>query len=189
MIGRKFTFLEVVRRAESDSHGNIYWICRCVCGIEKRIANRALKAERGTKSCGCKTKFLQRISKVTHGHRRKRQTPEYDAWTHAKRDHGMTQSWAKDFSRFLRCVGERPDGTLLLRKDTSEIHGPNNTYWGTREEAKRDRKSSVIVVWDGRALSAGEWSRRFGWNRNLIARRLRSGWSIKRSMTTPPRPY
>jgi len=161
-----------------------------VCGVEKVVAARALKNKAmPTRSCGCKRGFLIRLANTKHEGRANYQaTPEYGAWATAKKS-GMCGSWSKKFTVFLRSVGERPAGAVLVRLNPSKAHGPRNTYWGARQEVARSRAGAkVLVEWEGVTLSAGEWSKRKGWQRNLIARRIRNGWSVERAMTTPPRP-
>ena len=62
--GKIFGFLTVIEMC-NDQHtsDNIYWICRCECGIEKSIRSSDLLLGL-TKSCGCKKNFLHSKSAV-----------------------------------------------------------------------------------------------------------------------------
>lgn len=69
LTGKQFGRLLIVGRANNDTCGNIYWLCKCNCGTEKIIGSRHLKSG-STKSCGClsKEKTIKRSTK--HGHNR-----------------------------------------------------------------------------------------------------------------------
>lgn len=186
--GDKFFFLTIMRKAEPCPRGSRYWICRCDCGNEKRIAERALLYNKGrTKSCGCKTKFLLRVARIKHGHRiPNKTTAEYHAWMQTSKK--QPNEWAS-FEEFLEDVGEKPDPDyVLIRPDRTKPWGPGNAYWGTKAEAARYRAGTKLITWDGRTLSAKEWSRRLGLGKDTVSRRLRKGWTLEEAMTRPMRP-
>ena len=49
---KQFGRLHVLRRATPRGR-RTYWLCRCRCGVVKEIRSDALRAEGGTRSCGC----------------------------------------------------------------------------------------------------------------------------------------
>lgn len=59
LTGIKFGKLTVIKRYESDKHGNLMWLCECECGNKKIINGNSLKSG-ATKSCGCVQKELLR---------------------------------------------------------------------------------------------------------------------------------
>ena len=78
---KKFGRLTVLTRADSDSHGQAQWLCKCECGNMKIIKGVALR--RGTsKSCGC----LKSETKPNyrHGHSTNGITPTYHSWRNMK---------------------------------------------------------------------------------------------------------
>ncbi len=52
LVGQQFSRLEVIATAGRDAKGNTQSLARCVCGVEKLIANRNL-IRGNTRSCGC----------------------------------------------------------------------------------------------------------------------------------------
>ena len=48
-----FGYLRVLRPGRLDGRRRVYWVCRCRCGVEKEIRSDALRADGGTRSCGC----------------------------------------------------------------------------------------------------------------------------------------
>ena len=64
LTGQRYGKLTVLHRAEdriqpSGKH-EIRWLCRCDCGNETEVAGKSLRAEKGTKSCGCLSKGGQK---------------------------------------------------------------------------------------------------------------------------------
>ena len=50
-VGNRYGRLLVLERAENDSKGNAYWICRCDCGNITKVRGTQLRYK--TRSCGC----------------------------------------------------------------------------------------------------------------------------------------
>lgn len=65
-----------------------------------------------------------------------------------------------------------------------------NINWGSVEQAveaaKRARVERHGIEYNGEKLSRREWSERLGGPSNLVACRLRRGWSIEDAVTIPP---
>lgn len=62
LTGKKFTRLLVVSKADKPNNRCIYWTCLCDCGNYVEIAASSLKAQNGTKSCGCLRSEMRRKS-------------------------------------------------------------------------------------------------------------------------------
>ena len=54
---RQYGKWEVIKRVESNDHGESQWLCRCVCGVERNVRTRYLLNGK-SKSCGCSKKLL-----------------------------------------------------------------------------------------------------------------------------------
>lgn len=52
LMGKKFSRLRVIKRADNNKHGMAMWLCSCECGKEKIIGGYHLR-EGHTRSCGC----------------------------------------------------------------------------------------------------------------------------------------
>jgi len=100
--------------------------------------------------------------------------------------------WLHSFSNFLADMGERPSPEHSIeRKDTNGNYCPENCIWATPAEQNRNRSSNVILEFNGLKMCAADWDIHLGFSRNTVGERLRRGWSIERSLTTPPgqKPY
>lgn len=52
ITGQRFGRLEVLYRDTNDGEGRVVWMCRCDCGVQKRVTSSHLK-KGNTLSCGC----------------------------------------------------------------------------------------------------------------------------------------
>lgn len=52
LVGQRFRRLLVIGECPAWKNGNIRWLCRCDCGVEKSISGTALQSGQ-TLSCGC----------------------------------------------------------------------------------------------------------------------------------------
>jgi len=86
--GKQFGYWLVLRRDGKDKYGNAMWLCRCVCGTERRVLVGDLR--RGmSRNCGCKTAELQNLSGERNpawrgGRSRDPQTPGTYGWCSGK---------------------------------------------------------------------------------------------------------
>jgi hypothetical protein len=86
--GKNFGYWLVLRRAGKDKYGNAMWLCRCVCGTERRVHVGDLR--RGmSRNCGCMNGELQNLSGDRNpawrgGRSRDQQTPGTYGWCSGK---------------------------------------------------------------------------------------------------------
>lgn len=52
MIGNRYTRLTVIAKTGERKGGHPLYLCRCICGAEKKVTGRSLRAGT-TRSCGC----------------------------------------------------------------------------------------------------------------------------------------
>lgn len=90
-----------------------------------------------------------------------------------------------DYANFLKDMGERPLGASIERRDNAKGYNPDNCYWATREEQNSNRRSVLHVTYNGETRTAAQWDRFIGFSRSTTANRLKMGWSIERTLTTP----
>lgn len=177
--------------------------CRCDCGAVKFVRLKQLQ-DGVVKSCGCllKEKAAQRCidRETTHGMSK---VPEYNVWnamrercTNPKlrsfKDYGargitVCERWSS-FENFYADMGPRPvPGMSLERMNNDGNYEPGNVRWATATEQARNRRSSVLVTFNGRTATIAEWADRTGLSQLRISERLRAGWSPERALTEPKR--
>ena len=197
-MGERFGALVVTKVMLGSKGKNARAEAKCDCGCVWEGILSDLR--RGmTKSCGC----LRVDAKTTHGlcdH------PLYQVWvgirarvldpTHAKyKDYGLRgitidPDWVDDPSAFITWVGEtlgeRPSAQHSI--DRIENDGPyskGNLKWSTAKQQCNNRRNSLHITFDGLNLTLSQWSDKLGVAYGTLYSRLRYGWSIERTLTTP----
>lgn len=198
-IGMRFERLIVISPAEPELQGKYFrprWLCRCDCGVEKIVSVGHLRSGH-TRSCGC----LVRNNSITHGCTVNGEIePIYNVWSTMKarclnpnvdnyQNYGgrgirVCERWLS-FENFLADMGRPPGpGYSLDRIDNGGNYEPDNCKWSTAEEQARNKRSNIIVEWQGQRMTLAEAARQVGANRSTVWRRVRRGWSPERALTT-----
>ena len=197
LTGMQFNRWHVVSLAGRTKHGALTWNCVCDCGNKVIVSGNTLRM--GTsKSCGCiKVEFVKsRFTK--HG---KHDTSEHRIWrdmfgrcqcvTHASyADYGgrgitVCERW-RDFANFLADMGERPSRRHSIdRINNSGNYEPSNCRWATPLEQSVNRRNNHIITYNGGSLTLSEWSKRLSIAETTLSKRLYSGWSDERALSTP----
>ncbi len=105
---------------------------------------------------------------------------------HGGRGIQMCEAWRNNFEQFLADIGPRPAHTSLDRRDNNGHYEPGNARWATAKEQGRNQQRTQRFVYDGLALTLGEWTERTGLPESLLYYRIRtSHWSVAEALTTP----
>lgn len=139
-----------------------------------------------------------------HGMARRRgSVPEYSVWVslrsrcnnkndpHYPRYGGrgikVSQDWSS-FERFYADMGQRPHPKAQIdRKDNNGPYCASNCHWTTHRANSNNRRSSVLLEFNGVTKSCSEWARAYQLPVYLVANRVRHGWTIENAITTPKR--
>lgn len=85
LTGKDFGRLTVLKRAENNKHGQVCWLCVCICKTKLVVSGSHLNQRKGAISCGCwhKENLPDHARKnfTKHG---LTSTPEYRMWVKAK---------------------------------------------------------------------------------------------------------
>lgn len=134
--------------------GRSAWHCTCDCGGSATVLTGNLRAEGGTRSCGCLQKQRTREVSTTHG---LSHSPEWFHWVRMLQrvsekspdradyfDRGITvSSELQTFTGFLAEIGPRPPGPLrwtVGRIDNMKGYAPGNVEWQTYRAQARARR-------------------------------------------------
>lgn len=79
------------------------------------------------------------------------------------------------------------EGLTIERIDINADYFPQNCKWITNEEQATNRSTTHYLNYNGETHSVTEWSIRLGIPRTTISNRVRLGWSIERTLSTPSR--
>lgn len=186
---KRFGNWTVISRAKRN-----FWNTRCDCGSTGVIYHYSLKGgnSKGCQKCKGAKIWAKRPEK--HG---LRETPEYNAWVHAKNRCFNTKNakydlyggrgivvcpeWAEDFLSFLAHVGKRPSTLHSLdRIDVNGNYEPGNVRWATAKEQANNRRNSIVVLWKGESIPLAAAAEREGLNPyNLWKRAKETGLSVE----------
>lgn len=202
LSNRKYGRLSVVRFSHSVKYttGSMsFWWCRCECGTERAFPMSPLKRGRAT-SCGCKRAEKTRSLLRTHGETgcleyhswqsmlaRCRNTKDASYPLYGGRGIKVCHRWLK-YENFITDMGRRPSKNHTLNRiDNNGNYTPANCNWATKKEQARNRRSSLLLVLGGVTKTLAEWSEMYGHNPISVLKRLKRGWSLRKSLRTPMR--
>lgn len=177
LLGKTFSFLTVIARAQRVRPGDSGWFCRCVCGNEIKVQSARLRAGR-IKSCGCKRGELVSAGNATHGHWvGGKPSSEWLSWRAAiDRCHSpsnktyprygalgvaVCDEWRHNFAAFFAELGPKPAGSTLDRIDGTRGYEPGNCRWSTPKEQSNNLKNNRFVIVAGERLTIRDAADRF----------------------------
>ena len=203
ITGQKFGRATVL--GFSHINGQAYWSCRCDCGTE--FVSAGFNLRKGiTKSCGCLKRESGRNTK-THGDSK---TKFYSIWASMKSrisnenmptfntygGRGITicaewlnyQNFRSDMLRsYLDHCEKFGSGheTTVDRINNDLGYSLENCKWSTQREQNNNRRDNVLINYQGTPYTRQEASCKFGIKKETISKRLKLGWSMEKSLTTP----
>lgn len=198
ITGQRFGRLLVVSFSYMKNR-HAFWNCLCDCGNECQIRGGRLR-NGDTKSCGC-FQIEQSIKRNCtnglsyHPLRKMYQSMITRCYNPNVKDYhnyggrGITvcARWRDSFANFLEDMGERPEGYTLDRIDNDGSYSPENCRWASLLQQGNNKRSNRFLLYNGKNLTMQQWSTLTGINKVTISRRIRSGWSIERTLTEPAR--
>lgn len=207
LTGQKFGRLTVVERHPENKKTNAQWHCICDCGNVVIVASQHLR--RGeSKSCGClhDEQAFRNLKPQPPKHGMCR-TSLYKRWQsikdrclnsnnpmyHHYGGRGITvcEEWRQNFDAFREWAmanGYRDDLTID-RIDNNGNYEPANCRWITNFEQQSNRRNNHNIQFNGETHTLTEWARITGITPQNIKRRLKNGWSLEKTLTTPAKKY
>lgn len=193
LTGQKFGLLTVIERAGKDDWGKITWRCRCQCGNERIAPGNALKIGR-VRSCGCKRELHGMTGERLYNEWRDMKRRCYNPHSPIFKDYGgrgitVCAEWANSFEAFRDWAlanGYRDDLTLD-REDNDGPYCPENCRWATKKEQGNNKRSNHMLTYRGTTQTVAQWADETGISYATLQKRLKYGWSVERTLTTPTR--
>lgn len=208
LTGRRFGHLIAVKKDNSrvtpSGKKVVIWECICDCGSRKKVSACHLKSEHTT-SCGCISREISRTRKLGSG---KLYGKGYDrlvnVWkamlgrcenpnNHAYKNYGgrgisVCEEW-HNFSNFQKWmldngydINAETGKTTIDRINNDEGYRPNNCRITTNSIQALNRRSNIIVTYDGNTYVLKELCKKYNFNYQLVHSRLKRGWSIERAV-------
>lgn len=196
LLWQSFGRLKVTNEAGSSPSGQYMWLCECSCGNTLTVRGGDL-VNGNTKSCGCLQKELATLYNTRHGHTG---SPTYHVWEsmlrrcrnpnspdysgYGGRNIFVCERWYR-FENFLEDMGEKPDGLSIERIDNNSGYSLENCVWASMTTQARNRRSTRNLTYKGETLCVAAWADKLELKRDVLYTRLRRGWSIERTLSTP----
>jgi hypothetical protein len=182
---------------------HMHQVCRCECGNIDVFSLWDLKRAK-VSSCGCLRKEVAKASFTTHGYAK---TSIHDIWQSMKarclnpgyagyhnyggRGIRVCGRWLGEngFINFLSDMGERPSKDLSIDRYPNQNgnYEPGNCRWATRKEQARNLRTNRMLTYNGKTQCVAEWAEELGIPQGTLHSRLKSGWSVEKALSTPPK--
>ena len=206
-----FGRLEVVEYVGKYKYGGSLWRCRCICGGE--TVTRSQKLNSGhSKSCGCfikdaskhrRTKsFDYRGSQLwnTYYNVKKRCENTNCQYYYCYGGRGIKCEWTS-FGEFLKenldkfnYAKKKFEGKRLSieRIDVNGNYNKKNVTWIPLRDQAKNMTTNVKLSFQGVTMNIADWAktescRKLRIKSGTIRDRLKLGWSIEKTLTTPVR--
>ena len=180
------------------------YLAQCDCGKFVKVRSQYVRNGSCT-SCGCYHK--EKVSQAhKHGQARKRNcTRLYGIWCGIKsrcnnqnaKDYKfygakgirVYEEWERDFQAFNDWAYKNGynDKLTIDRINSQGNYEPLNCRWVTRKEQSRNTSQNHYLTFNGKTQLLTDWSKETGIKSTTILNRLQRGWSIEKTLTTPPR--
>lgn len=194
LTGERFGRLEVLgvaRKVTSGKRERYYWACRCDCGNEKEVRTDCLTSGL-VKSCGCLKKEQNKINLTANHSHKKSMTRPYHIWQKIKdrcqnpnipcykryggRGINICKEWL-DPEKFMDWAMDNgySDDLTIDRIDNNGDYEPKNCRWVDVKTQCRNRRSNIIVEYEGQEMTLIEASEKSGIAYATLNRRYHSG--------------
>lgn len=214
-IGKKCGKLEIIKYSHfvKQKNGSLrhYFICKCECGVEKRIALSSLIAL-STISCGCYSSKLKSERFSKHGLSRSRIYAGYYAMISRCYDkknkkykiYGakgviVCERWRcqNGFINFSKDMGDKPKGYTLdrIKSDMNYSCGEcseckNNGWefncrWATFEVQNNNTNRNKFIEYDGERMTITQMAKNKKIPERGLFYRIKSGWTIDDAINIP----
>lgn len=199
--GQKFNRL----RAEKPTYNKYRrkcWECVCECGNKAYVSSKDLKTGR-IKSCGCllkenresgfyKTHNLSKtaIYKLYRGIKRRcYNSHEHNYCNYGGRGITMCEEWRNDFIQFYNWALENgyEKGLQIDRIDNNKGYSPENCRFSTAKEQANNRRSNIVIEYEGETQTLTQWCEQFNFNYDCIRQRIAKGWDVYKALFTKVR--
>lgn len=188
LTGERFGRWSVIAETqERTSSGNIKWLCRCDCGVEKTVSGDSLRSGVSV-SCGCYNHDV--ITKDNPKRRRKL----YSIYNSIKdrcnnqnsrsyKNYGgrgikLSNDW-DTYDKFEEwCLSNGYNEKLWIdRIDNDGDYSPSNCRFVTPKIQQNNKRTNRLITINGETRNITGWADYSGIKPGTITRRLDLGWS------------
>lgn len=199
ITNQRFGRLVTIKRVIPEGETKNKWLCKCDCGNQCLVETSELRNGR-VKSCGCLKKELDSHRNMTHGlsatslHKKWRGIKDRclnpnckDYKNYGGRGIKICPEWQNSFEVFRdwALANGYSEELTIERIDVNGNYEPNNCCWIPFKEQAKNRRSTHFITFNDETHNIREWAEITGIKESTIHFRIRSGWSIEETLTTP----
>jgi hypothetical protein len=96
----------------------------------------------------------------------------------------ICKEWNNSFLSFYNWAINNgyEQGLELDRIDNNGNYEPNNCHWVTHTQNGRNRRTNVLISYNGQTHCINEWAELLGINKSTLYYRFRRGWSAEAAL-------
>lgn len=190
LTGKKFGRLTVIGLTNKKSGRKRYWLCECYCGNTAVVRSDSLVGGK-IRSCGCLKKEQDKINLTANwkGHNRYKRL--YEIWQSMKKrclnhndenycNYGsrgidVYNPWINDFDKFKFWAFTHgyQNNLTLDRIDNNKGYYPDNCRWVDMKTQCNNRRSNVVISWNGKTQTLKQWSEEMNINYGTLRSRYK----------------
>lgn len=217
LTGTRFGRLVALGRIALTPTKGFVWLCDCDCGNQAEVVTNSLTSGNTRScGCLGREQGRNNWAKYRQEkHHKQSHTRLHDAWCSIKgrchcetnprwsyyggRGIAVCTAWREDYLTFANDMGEPPINTSIDRINNEGNYSCGkcdectangwtaNCRWATPIEQANNKRNNRHFTFNEETLTLAQWSRRIGLNSATLSRRIDSGWSMEKALTTPPR--
>ena len=190
LSGKVFGCLTITNYAGCGRNGSS-WHWRCRCGVTGVMRSWALRRHAGRECWHASGVWRLPEYRSWEAMIRRCYVPAHDGFAYyGGRGIKVCDRWRDDFRVFLTDMGKRPSPRHSIeRRDVNGDYTPENCYWATDREQRRNRRNTLYVWHRGELVKLIELIESLGLDRSRVCGRLKIGWSLEAALTTPRRAW
>jgi hypothetical protein len=114
-------------------------------------------------------------------------TPNYERY--GGRGITVHSSWMKFKNFYNDMYDSYNDGLSIERIDNNKGYSKDNCKWIPLGNQQRNTRRTMFLTFKGETLARCEWAKRLNTSSNCLRERIKKGWSDKKVLSTPIKPY
>lgn len=74
------------------------------------------------------------------------------------------------------------DDLTIERIDNNKGYSPDNCKWATQKEQNNNKRTNIIINFDGQSKNITQWANELSIKRQTLAWRINKGWPTKKAL-------